>query len=212
MLKYQVAKVCFVYIFGSAYLTTRSTTTLASADRQFASPITPHHYRWQLAAVKLLCSLLGPRVLVSGRYANIRLTRKFTYSFRGTSKRARVVNFRRTSEVSQLSSQTARPSLVQNVQSTYDKFIGKCFKKLKTANGHLTFHSRLTWAPARDVHRGRGRTDRQNSEAEKMIWNKSPKSEWDTGVPVLGAFKLDHLQPVKQILFKNVSTFLPRLP
>ena len=37
----------------------------------------------------------------------------------------------------------------------------------------------------------------------------SPKSECDTGVSDLGAFKLDHLQPVKLILFKNISTFLP---
>ena len=36
----------------------------------------------------------------------------------------------------------------------------------------------------------------------------SPKSECDTGVSDLGAFKLDHLQPVKLILFKNISTFL----
>ena len=33
-----------------------------------------------------------------------------------------------------------------------------------------------------------------------------------TGDFVLGAFKLDHLQPVKLILFQNISTFLPSLP
>ena len=37
----------------------------------------------------------------------------------------------------------------------------------------------------------------------------SSKSEWDPGVPVLGAFKLDHLQPVKLILFQKISIFLP---
>ena len=30
----------------------------------------------------------------------------------------------------------------------------------------------------------------------------------DTGVVVPGAFKLDHLQPVKQILFQKFSNFL----
>ena len=29
----------------------------------------------------------------------------------------------------------------------------------------------------------------------------------DTGVPVPGAFKLDHLQPVKPILFPKISNF-----
>ena len=33
-------------------------------------------------------------------------------------------------------------------------------------------------------------------------------SEWDTGVSVIGAFKVDHLQPVELILFQNISTFL----
>ena len=37
----------------------------------------------------------------------------------------------------------------------------------------------------------------------------SSKSEWDPGAPVLGAFKLDHLQPVKLILFQKISIFLP---
>ena len=32
---------------------------------------------------------------------------------------------------------------------------------------------------------------------------ESLKSECDTGVSVLGAFKLDHLQPLKLILFQN---------
>ena len=36
----------------------------------------------------------------------------------------------------------------------------------------------------------------------------SLKSEWDTGVSVPVAFKLDHLQPVKLNLSKNISNFL----
>ena len=36
---------------------------------------------------------------------------------------------------------------------------------------------------------------------------ESPKSEWDTGVSVLGAFKLDHLQPVKLILSQKFPPF-----
>ena len=36
-----------------------------------------------------------------------------------------------------------------------------------------------------------------------------PKVNEDTGVSVPGAFKLDHLQPVKWILFQKKSTFLP---
>ena len=36
----------------------------------------------------------------------------------------------------------------------------------------------------------------------------SPKKGWDTGVSVLGAFKLDHLQPVELILSQKMSTFL----
>ena len=35
----------------------------------------------------------------------------------------------------------------------------------------------------------------------------SPKSELDTGVPVPGTFKLDHLQPFKLILLQKLSTF-----
>ena len=38
---------------------------------------------------------------------------------------------------------------------------------------------------------------------------ESPKSEWDSVVSDLVAFKLDHLQPVMLILFQNISTFLP---
>ena len=38
------------------------------------------------------------------------------------------------------------------------------------------------------------------------MWkNYSPKSGWDTGVFVLRAFKLDHLQTIMQILFLNSS-------
>ena len=36
----------------------------------------------------------------------------------------------------------------------------------------------------------------------------SPKNGRDTGVSVLGAFKLDHLQLIKIILSQNYSTFL----
>ena len=36
----------------------------------------------------------------------------------------------------------------------------------------------------------------------------SPKNKWDKGVSVPGAFKLDHFQPVKRILFPNFSNFL----
>ena len=39
-----------------------------------------------------------------------------------------------------------------------------------------------------------------------------PKSGWHTGVSDLGAFKLDHWQPVELILSRNYSTFLPSLP
>ena len=35
------------------------------------------------------------------------------------------------------------------------------------------------------------------------------QSEWHQGVYDPGAFKLDHLQPVKQILFQNISHFYP---
>ena len=46
----------------------------------------------------------------------------------------------------------------------------------------------------------------------KMGKRESPKSEWDTGVSDLGAFKLDHLQPAKLILSQNLSTFFPSRP
>ena len=42
-----------------------------------------------------------------------------------------------------------------------------------------------------------------------MEKRKSPKSEWDSGVSHLGEFKLDHLLPIKMILFKNIFSFLP---
>ena len=38
------------------------------------------------------------------------------------------------------------------------------------------------------------------------------KSEWHHGVSDPEAFKLDHLQPIKLILFRNVSSFLTSLP
>ena len=45
-------------------------------------------------------------------------------------------------------------------------------------------------------------------QEQEMGKRESSKSEWDTGVSVPGALKLDHLQPVEQILFQNFSTFL----
>ena len=39
-------------------------------------------------------------------------------------------------------------------------------------------------------------------------WNSSnPKSEWERGFSVSGAFKLDHLQPIKPILFQKIFNF-----
>ena len=46
---------------------------------------------------------------------------------------------------------------------------------------------------------------RERQEIGKGI---QPKREWGTGVSVLGAFRLDHLQPVKLILFKNFTNLL----
>ena len=41
------------------------------------------------------------------------------------------------------------------------------------------------------------------------MWKRdSPKSEWDTRVSVLGAFKLDHFPTGRLILFQKISTFL----
>ena len=37
---------------------------------------------------------------------------------------------------------------------------------------------------------------------------ESPKSVWNTGVSVFGAFKLDQLQPAKLTLLQTISTFL----
>ena len=42
----------------------------------------------------------------------------------------------------------------------------------------------------------------------KMRKRDSPKSGWDTGVSVLGEFKLDLLQPVKLILLQDFPNFL----
>ena len=53
------------------------------------------------------------------------------------------------------------------------------------------------------------REEGMKEQALKMGKRESPKSEWDTGVSVLGAFKLDHLQPVEPILSQKFSTFLP---
>ena len=46
----------------------------------------------------------------------------------------------------------------------------------------------------------------------KMGKRKSPKSEWDTGVSDLGPFKLNHLQPVKLILFQKKSNLFTMPP
>ena len=53
------------------------------------------------------------------------------------------------------------------------------------------------------------RKEGRKEQGLKMGERKSPKSEGDTGVSDLGAFKLDHLQPVELILFQTISTFLP---
>ena len=54
--------------------------------------------------------------------------------------------------------------------------------------------------------RERGRREGAEAEYEKRDLSKS---EWDTGVSVLWALKLDHLQPVKLILFQYFFNFLP---
>ena len=52
--------------------------------------------------------------------------------------------------------------------------------------------------------------EKKEGRSRGWKWGKGiTKSEWDTGVSDLGAFKLDHLQPVRLIFFQNVSTFLP---
>ena len=51
----------------------------------------------------------------------------------------------------------------------------------------------------------RGREEAAGAENGKR---DSSKSEWYTGVSGPGAFKLDHLQPVKLILYQNYSTYL----
>ena len=48
-------------------------------------------------------------------------------------------------------------------------------------------------------------------ERKMRKWD-SPKSEWDTGVSVLRAFKLDCLRPVELILFYKFSTFFTFIP
>ena len=54
----------------------------------------------------------------------------------------------------------------------------------------------------------RGRKEEAGAENGKR---DSPKSERERGVSVLGAFKLDHLKPVKLILLQKKITFLPSL-
>ena len=51
-------------------------------------------------------------------------------------------------------------------------------------------------------------------EKGRCIWNwtRMPKRECHQGLYDPGAFKLDHFQPVKLILFQKKSTFLPSLP
>ena len=55
----------------------------------------------------------------------------------------------------------------------------------------------------------RGRKEGRKEQGQKMGKRDSSKSEWDPGIPVLGALKSDHLQPVKLILFHKISIFLP---
>ena len=52
----------------------------------------------------------------------------------------------------------------------------------------------------------RGRKEGEGAENGKR---ESPKSEKDTGVSDLGAFKRDHLQPFKLILFQKHPPFYP---
>ena len=56
------------------------------------------------------------------------------------------------------------------------------------------------------------RKEGRKEQGLKMGKRKSPKSEWNTGVSDLWAFKMDHLRPVKLILFYQISTFLHCLP
>ena len=55
-------------------------------------------------------------------------------------------------------------------------------------------------------------TQREEGAGAEIRKRELSKSEWHTGVSDLGAFKLDHFQPVKLILFQKISTFLPSLP
>ena len=52
------------------------------------------------------------------------------------------------------------------------------------------------------------REEESKQQGLEMGKKDSPKSEWDTGVSVLGGSKLDHLQPTKQILFQYFHTIL----
>ena len=51
--------------------------------------------------------------------------------------------------------------------------------------------------------------EERKQQGLKMGKRESYKSEWDTGVSDPWAFKLDHLQPVKQILLQKISPFYP---
>ena len=56
------------------------------------------------------------------------------------------------------------------------------------------------------------REEGRKEQGQKIGKQESPKSELDTGVSDLGAFKLDHLQPAKLILFRKCSTFFTQPP
>ena len=48
------------------------------------------------------------------------------------------------------------------------------------------------------------REEGRKEQGLKMGKRESPRSKWDTGISDLGAFKLDHFQPIKLILFKKM--------
>ena len=69
----------------------------------------------------------------------------------------------------------------------------------------------------------REREEEKMEHRQKVVKWEPPKTEWDSVVSVLGAFKLDHFQSVKLFVFQQISTFLtfileapisyyPRLP
>ena len=64
----------------------------------------------------------------------------------------------------------------------------------------LTFVNRPTGSGMADV-------TYYYSWEQNMRKRDTPNIGWDTGVSVPGAFKLDHLQPVKPILFSKFNNF-----